>query len=198
MLAEKVIENATEAQVRTVQGVASALREWATTFPENELREAISALEQKRREIEDELELFQAALTAAEDLRAKANGNGHRRPPSKREAVLELLREQPDTEYKLSEIRSALIERGVMPDTDRASHALQMTVQNMFARYGEVDRPRPGFYKLAAPSGANKSGEISNATENPRQNPGEGRLDRPPLPAPNVEGATGVVYRPGP
>jgi len=62
--------------------------------------------------------------------------------------VLNLLERDEYHEFRLAEIRDHLIEGGLMEDTPRARHALEMTVVNMTKR-GELERPRKGFYKIA-------------------------------------------------
>lgn len=65
--------------------------------------------------------------------------------PTKREAVLELLGEYPDSDFKLIEIRRALIDRGLM--TNSQAHALEVAVREM-ERRGEIRRVRKGIYTL--------------------------------------------------
>jgi hypothetical protein len=65
--------------------------------------------------------------------------------PTKREAVLSFLAENPDSEFKLVEIRRGLIERGAM--TNEQAHALEVAVRDMESR-GEIRRVRKGIYTL--------------------------------------------------
>ena len=66
-------------------------------------------------------------------------------PATKRDAVLAFLADYPDDEFKLIDIRRALIERGWM--TNAQSHALEVAVVGM-AQRGEIQRVRKGIYTL--------------------------------------------------
>jgi hypothetical protein len=151
MLAEqmKILDDASRVQAEALESAGLSIQDWVTSFPVEQIDEAIEKLEDKRREIDDHIALLMNARGMWKDLQQTANGNGNGHKPTKRHAVLALLSSDPDREFKLADIRLALVGQGVMADTDKAAHSLQMTLHNMFKRYGEVERPRPGHYRLA-------------------------------------------------
>jgi hypothetical protein len=69
--------------------------------------------------------------------------------PPKRIAVIRLLSETPGRAQRLADIRSKLIERGWLEDSDNARHALQVSLINM-AKRGELERPEKGYYALTS------------------------------------------------
>jgi hypothetical protein len=71
--------------------------------------------------------------------------------PAKPRAVVAFLSEHPDRAFRLIEIRHALIARGWMDEGQRSAHALEVAVRTLQAR-GEIERPRRGVYRIAAPS----------------------------------------------
>jgi hypothetical protein len=63
-------------------------------------------------------------------------------------AVLRFLSETTGRAWRLADLKAALIGRGWLEDSDRARHALQVTVLAM-AKRGELEKPRTGYYSLA-------------------------------------------------
>lgn len=111
----------------------------AGALPREQLRDSLRELERTRREIDTMIDQIRNVL-------ALSNGTARSYPP-KREAVLQLMRQRPGRRMALSEIRAELIERGWLPDTKKAGHALQMTVLSLL-KEGILERPETGFYVL--------------------------------------------------
>jgi hypothetical protein len=111
------------------------------------LDEAIAVLEAKR-------QTWVAAIAAtARSDSAIANAlETTARMPTKRQAVLALLSEDPERPRQLVEIRRELIKRGWMTETRKSHHALEVAVRAMEDR-GELLRPRKGVYLLRPPAG---------------------------------------------
>jgi hypothetical protein len=112
-------------------------------------RGELAALERQREDLEKEIAAQARRLRAWETARRTLGRQPAQlravdsEPPTKREAVLALLSQFPSDEFKLIEIRRALIERGWM--THAQAHALEVAVIEM-ARRGEIHRVRKGYY----------------------------------------------------
>lgn len=81
-----------------------------------------------------------------------------------RNAILDFLAD--GAERHTDVIRSALMEKGVIGNSDAQAHSLQVTLSRMYRR-GELGRPRKAVYKLLP----------SAAAEEPASRAGEGVLD---------------------
>jgi hypothetical protein len=66
--------------------------------------------------------------------------------PTRADALLRLLGEDPDRTWKLSELRDELIARGWLEDTREASASLQVTASKL-TRAGRIERPEAGHYR---------------------------------------------------
>jgi hypothetical protein len=114
-------------------------------------RRRLVALQRKREELDRQIALEGRRVQAWEQARRSLDDPPPPlrvvlgRLPTKREAVLAFLAEYPDSEFKLVEIRRALIERGAM--TNEQTHALEVAVRDMEAR-DEIRRVRKGIYTL--------------------------------------------------
>jgi hypothetical protein len=114
-------------------------------------RRRLSDLQLKRDELDREIASEGSRLRAWEHARRSLTDSPvplrvvPGQQPTKREAALAFLAEHPDSEFKLIEIRRALIERGAM--TNDQAHALEVAVREMEAR-GEIRRVRKGIYTL--------------------------------------------------
>lgn len=114
-------------------------------------RERLQALQRQRDTVEDLIAAESRKLRAWQQARDSIKNPtpplravpGHL--PTKREAVLALLGAHPDSDFRLIEIRRALIERGEM--TNDQAHALEVAVRDMEGR-GEIRRVRRGIYTL--------------------------------------------------
>jgi hypothetical protein len=131
------------------------------SFVDDGLSKLISAgradlvdLERRRAGIDREISALARRLRTWESAQRSLVGRtGHLRLasdqlPTKREAVLALLGESPESEMKLVEIRHALISRGWMTEDHSSSHALEVAVIGM-AKRGELRRVRKGYYVLS-------------------------------------------------
>jgi hypothetical protein len=109
---------------------------------QSRLEEAIAVLEAKR-------QTWAAALaaTASSDSPLANALEATARMPTKRQAVLALLSEDPEQPRQLVEIRRELIRRGWMTETRKSHHALEVAVRAMEDR-GELLRPRKGVYVI--------------------------------------------------
>ncbi len=152
------------------------LDDWVGSFPIASIRAHLKALEHQKGTIEAAIESLNRRLAIWQAMRAHEAGQGDLVPkPSKRDAVLGLLERDPHREVAHSEIRSRMIEDGLLEDSRKARHALEMTLSNMTKR-GEVTRVRKGFYKLAPQQGArsvlptnvqSRDGEVERPGEGP-------------------------------
>ena len=132
------------------------LDQWIDDFPIDAVKTQLEELERERGSIEAAIASFRRRLEIWGAMRAHAQGHGDKVPkPRKRDAVLNLLEQDPGRTFALSEIRDRLITDGLLEDSDKARHALDVTLSNM-RRRGEVTRVRKGFYRLA-PTGAQGS-----------------------------------------
>jgi hypothetical protein len=174
---------------------AEALLNWLEAFPTKELERRLSYLLKERRDLDVEIRFLQTQLVRfrqyLEDLKpgtaeaalmdAGSHPGARQRPqhPPKRMAVLRFLSETPGRAWRLADIKVALTKRGWLEDSDRARHALQVTVLGM-AKRGEIEKPRTGFYRLAT------DGSADEATIT--DEPGE-PLDRGSVPGESEDGA---------
>jgi len=117
-------------------------------------RQQLAELDERRRDLDREIAACSRKLRTWENVQASlARGPGNHlrladaEPPTKREAVLAFLSERPDENFRLVEIRQALIGRGWMTDGRRAVHALEVAVATMAER-GDIQRVRKGIYAL--------------------------------------------------
>lgn len=73
--------------------------------------------------------------------------------PTRADALLRLLAEDPDRTWKLSDLRVELVARGWLEDTREASASLQVTASKL-TRAGRITRPGAGRYRAAEPGEA--------------------------------------------
>jgi hypothetical protein len=139
---------------------AEALMEWLDGFPAKRVERRLTELLARRRELDVEIRFLQTQLVRWRDYLAELRGEERpqvappqatsrteqREYPTKRQAVLRLLSENPRRPWKLSEMRETLVKRGWLEDSGRAAHALQVTVLKM-AKAGQIEKPEVGVYK---------------------------------------------------
>jgi hypothetical protein len=134
------------------------LDQWVDAFPVEAIRQHLEDLERRKGDIEKAMESLNRRLQYWSAMRAHHAGQGDKTPkPSKRNAVLNLIERDPGREFALKEIWAVLVEDGIVEDTPKARHALEMTVLNMRKR-GEIARVRKGFYKLVTPTDPHRQG----------------------------------------
>lgn len=137
----------------------ASLDNWIDSFPAGEIRQHLAELERRKGTIEAAIEALNRRLQVWATMRTFAAGHDPAAVrPSKRDAVLNLLEQDPYREFALSEIREALIAGGLLDDTPKARHALEMTVVNMTKRR-EIERIKKGFYRIARPSAPQSRGD---------------------------------------
>ena len=114
----------------------------------------LAELERRRQEIDAEIAAHGRKLRTWQNVRGSLGYDKGRQlrlvrdaPPTKREAVLGFLSDYPEGDFKLVEIRRALIERGWMTGEKNDIHALEVAVIGMAER-GEIHRIRKGIYTL--------------------------------------------------
>jgi hypothetical protein len=73
--------------------------------------------------------------------------------PTRADALLRLLAEDPERTWKLSHLRTELVVRGWLEDTREASASLQVTASKL-TRAGRIVRPKAGRYRAAEPGKA--------------------------------------------
>jgi hypothetical protein len=73
--------------------------------------------------------------------------------PTRADALLRLLAEDPERTWKLSHLRTELVARGWLEDTREASASLQVTASKL-TRAGRIARPKAGRYRAAEPGEA--------------------------------------------
>jgi hypothetical protein len=73
--------------------------------------------------------------------------------PTRADALLRLLTEDPARTWKLSHLRTELVARGWLEDTREASASLQVTASKL-TRAGRILRPKAGRYRAAEPGEA--------------------------------------------
>jgi hypothetical protein len=73
--------------------------------------------------------------------------------PTRADALLRLLTEDPQRTWKLSHLRTELVARGWLEDTREASASLQVTASKL-TRAGRIARPKAGRYRAADPGEA--------------------------------------------
>jgi hypothetical protein len=117
-------------------------------------RRKLTELQRKREELDKEISAYARKLRAYEGFQRSLDPQaphlrlvGGDTPPTKREAVLGFLSEDPEGHFKLIEIRRGLLERGWMSSDKRSIHALEVAVIEM-ERRGEIRRVRKGVYTL--------------------------------------------------
>jgi hypothetical protein len=135
----------------------------------------LTTLQRERDRILREIATYEAKLRVCEATRRSLSGTkgGLRavtegRVPTKPEAVLAFLAEQPRTTFRLSEIRDALMQRGWMEDTRQARHALEVAALNL-AKRGAVQRVQKGLYRLGVPNGTHDSESARTSTPDAQQ-----------------------------
>jgi hypothetical protein len=130
-----------------------SLDQWLDSFPIDKVQAQLAELERTKGTIEAAIESLNRRLAIWAAMREHQAGfDNSARRPSKRDAVVTLLERDPYREFAASEIRDKLIEDGLLEDSKKARHALEMTLSNMVKR-GEAVRPRKGFYKLSPSQG---------------------------------------------
>jgi hypothetical protein len=124
----------------------------------------LTTLQRERDSILREIATYEAKLRVWDATRHSLSGSSgslhavtEGRLPTKPEAVLALLGEQPRARFRLAEIRDALIERGWMENTRQARHALEVAALNL-AKRGAIQRIQKGVYWLGTPNGAPRQG----------------------------------------
>ncbi len=133
------------------------------TFDElaEQLRGALEELDRERAHLDEVANDLRRKLALVQEARrtlSDTHGTNGKGPiHSKREAVLALLGEDPEREFRLAEVRAELVARGWLSDNSKAAHALQMMLTTLH-KEGRVARPRFGFYKLASPEEAERTG----------------------------------------
>jgi len=71
-----------------------------------------------------------------------------RRPQSRRQTILAVMREAPDRAWAYQEFREELVRRGLLEDTEQANHALSVAMSKM-VKLRQLERPERGYYQLA-------------------------------------------------
>lgn len=112
--------------------------------PTARIREELLALERERRRLEHRIAVLRTKLDVWLRLDTATAGDNSRRFPSKRDAVLALLREGREAR-PLADIREELVARGWMSDDPASRHALEVAVAAM-AKRRELVRLRRGVY----------------------------------------------------
>jgi hypothetical protein len=83
------------------------------------------------------------------------NGSGPKAPdsapPTRRQAILRILEEQPRKSWKLSDLVAEMERRGWTGESKYEDHMVLRTLSTMM-KANQVKRPRKGFYKLVAPT----------------------------------------------
>lgn len=153
------------------------VRQWVDSFPEAQVRSALSALIAQRDGIDRKIDRLETQIGYFESMRAKitppTNGVVAKDPDPqlepqrpkitpRRAAIIEILSGQPNRAFKLSEIKQRLVQRGLMEDTPRETHSLQVMAQKMLKK-GELERPRDGYYRIRRDSGVEASAQTSLA-----------------------------------
>ena len=161
---------------------AEALLQWLDSFPRAKIEHRLGLLLTQRRELDQEIRFLQGQLVRyrqyLEDLApptadarpAPELATEQRQFPPKRLAVLRLLGEAPGRAWRLADIRQTLINRGWLEDSDRARHALQVTLLAM-AKRGELEKPATGFYRMA-----NGNHSLESGTDEPGGPPSRGSV----------------------
>lgn len=142
---------------------ADVLMEWLEAFPLRQVERRLTTLLEDRRELDGEIRFLQNQIIRyrqyltdlnpeeeeTDSVGVLAQDQTPQEYPPKRQAVLRLLSEAPGRSWKLSDIRDVLIQRRWLEDTDKARHALQVTVLNM-AKRGDIEKPRKGIYRVSS------------------------------------------------
>jgi hypothetical protein len=91
----------------------------------------------------------------APEATATTNGSGPTTPdgarPTRRQAILRILEEQPRKSWKLSDLVAEMERRGWTGESKYEDHMVLRTLSTMMTA-NQVKRPRKGFYKLVAPT----------------------------------------------
>jgi len=142
---------------------ADALMEWLEAFPLRQVELRLGTLIEQRRELDGEIRFLQNQIIRyrqyltdlnpeeeeeTDSVGVLAQDQAPQEYPPKRQAVLRLLAEAPGRSWKLSDIRDVLIQRRWLEDSEKARHALQVTVLNM-AKRGDIEKPRKGIYRVS-------------------------------------------------
>lgn len=129
------------------------LDRWVDSFPVEAIQQHLAELQARKGTIDAAIESLTKRLQVWQAIRAHDAGRGVSVVvPTKRESVLVLLDRDPTREFSLAEIREYLVDCGLLENSARARHALEVTVSNMVRR-GEIARPKRGFYALVSPGG---------------------------------------------
>ncbi len=104
-------------------------------------------IDELRRQLEARQELLAAAARFETDESGELVVNGGERVSAsrKRELVLAIMREQPDKRWTTREVRDALAERGINPDTGTAPKNLLWSLR----QEGHVHAAGSGVYELS-------------------------------------------------
>jgi hypothetical protein len=140
-------------------------------FELDRLESEIQMLRDRQRQIQDTLLLVERLSNLTQNITIDKSGGGVSKAhatgdvtvtvgkelravydikaPRKREAVLAVMRADPDPkrEWRLSDLREAMISRNWLTSDEKAAHSLQVTLSNMF-KSGQLARPRTGSYRL--------------------------------------------------
>jgi len=128
-----------------------AVAQWAAAVPLEHVVRELETLERERLRLDARIALLKRHVGLLSAVRAFANGSAAPLPvPSKRDAILRVLAENPTSALKLSEIREELVRRGWLAGDRRSVHALEVAITSM-ARRGDLRRVRRGLYELAPP-----------------------------------------------
>jgi MoxR-like ATPase len=139
----------------TTTSSSTALAAWLQAFPASEVEKQLKELQEKRAQLDQQIETLQTALDTFRHLdqplvpAAGAEGVPLPRRLSKRVVALRFLSEHPDQEFSPADIRDALMERGEMGRSDNEYHALRVALQKAF-KDEQVNRPSTGRYRHLA------------------------------------------------
>jgi hypothetical protein len=145
---------------------------WLQTLPVEDVHREVAQLEERIAELKAEIdkrrELLsmrerwldgggsepeaQASATPAPESAPPAESAAPERP-TRAEALLALLSEDPERTWKLSHLRTELVARGWLEDTREATASLQVTASKL-TRAGRIVRPKAGRYRAAEPGEA--------------------------------------------
>jgi hypothetical protein len=155
----------------STSSLIAELDDWLDRFPEREVEQRLTSLEQQRvallnrhTEIENELQAIGQEIAKASEaltmkrrwdeltlMRAAMGDAGKRSAPilRGREAILRVMQDDPvRVNWTIGDVHSALLERGWVNGTD--THTTQVNLSRMF-RKGQIARPVQGIYRLLTP-----------------------------------------------